>query len=74
MDLPKLLSGSDELLTFLQAELLQLEAVQGYEDTEARDLLQKLEQQTHSLLNLSKQQLDDGPTISDVQLLEQIDK
>lgn len=68
------LAESNALMAFLQSELLELEALSGSEEQEARSLLQQLEQQTTLLQALSQghhsQQL---PVQTELELAEQLD-
>lgn len=64
-------TGPASLLSFLQSELQQLEALAGAEDDEARALLQQLEQQMQAM---SLQQAGHQPVLTDLQLAEQIDR
>jgi len=69
------LAESNALMAFLQSELLELEALSGSEEQEARSLLQQLEQQTTLLQALSQghhsQQL---PVQTELELAEQLDR
>lgn len=73
-ELPTLVE-SNALMVFLQSELLELEALSGSEEQEARSLLQQLEQQTTLLQALSQghhnQQL---PVQTELELAEQLDR